>query len=894
MSQEQLSDRYSPQEVESRTYLWWESRGYFKAEDVSTKRPFSVILPPPNVTGSLHLGHALNHTLQDVLIRWKRMQGFNALWMPGTDHAGIATQSVVEREINKQNLTRQQLGREEFQKRVWQWKEQYGSRIIEQMKRLGNSCDWDRHVFTLDEGVSKAVRKVFVELHKKNWIYKGTKLINWSPALESAISDLEVEYKDVKGSLWHIRYPLASGQGEVVVATTRPETMLGDVAVAVHPEDERYRGMIGQSLTLPLTGRTIRLIADDKVDKEFGTGAVKITPAHDFNDYEMGIRHKLEPLNILEKNGTLNSNAGAYKGLKVSAARKKVVEDLEAQGFLVKVEPHPHSVGHCSRTGVVVEPMLSEQWFVKTKDLAIPARRAVESGTTQFDPESWTKTYLHWMNIIQDWCISRQLWWGHRIPAWYCQDCSHITVSESDPTSCEKCQSGKLKQDEDVLDTWFSSALWPFSTMGWPNDTETQKTFYPTDVLITGHDIIFFWVARMMMMGLEFKRDVPFRTVYITGLIRDTDGKKMSKSLGNSIDPVDIIAEHGADSLRFTLLSQVTSGRDLKFSMERLEGYRNFMNKLWNATRFSLKALADFKAPAEGVEALPPKAHLSDADQWIVHKTALVEKEVDEALSQLRFADAARAIYSFAWHEFCDWYLEYIKPVIYGEPSEERAATQLVLAQTLNRLMRLLHPFIPFITEEIYQKLPIRGEALIVDSYPNPRNDKAWLAVGSAQVAMELDVVREVITAIRNIRGENRIKPADKIMVRLVPHDDRAQKILGGNKLAISTLARLSECEIGPVASMAKCAVAPVRFSDVSVDVVVPLEGLVDIEEEIQRINKNIEKIQKEAQGLARRLENPEFVKNAPEEVVSQGRTQLEELKGRTDALQASLARLKE
>lgn len=894
MSQEQLPDRYSPQEVESRTYKWWESKGYFKSEDVSTKPPYCIILPPPNVTGSLHLGHALNHSLQDLLIRWKRMLGFNALWMPGTDHAGIATQSVVERELAKQNMTRKQLGREKFVEKTWEWKEKYGNRIIEQMKRLGNSCDWDRNVFTLDENVSRAVRKVFVDLYKKGMIYKGTRLINWSPALESAISDLEVEYKEIKGSLWHINYPFENGSGSVIVATTRPETMLGDTAVAVHPEDERYKAMIGRKIKLPLTGRLIPIIADEKVDKEFGSGAVKVTPAHDFNDYDMGLRHKLPLINILNKDGTLNEQAGAYNGLKVQHARKKILEDLEAQGYLVKTEPHQHSVGHCSRSGVVVEPFLSEQWFVRTKDLALPAKRAVENGTTTFEPDSWTKTYLHWMNIIQDWCISRQLWWGHRIPAWYCQDCKHVVVSEKDPTQCEKCGSSKLVQDEDVLDTWFSSQLWPFSTMGWPDETETQKTFFPTDVLVTGHDIIFFWVARMMMAALEFKGDVPFRKVYITGLVRDTEGKKMSKSLGNSIDPVDLIENYGADALRFTLISQVASGRDLKFSMDRLEGYRNFMNKLWNATRFSLKALEDFVPPQEGEAALPAKGSLSDADQWLVHKLGLLEKQVDDALNQLRFADAAQAVYSFAWHEFCDWYLEFIKPVIYGEKSAERSATQLVLAQTLNRLMRLLHPFIPFITEEIYQKLPIRGEALIIDRYPTIKNDKAWLSIGSEDVAFELDVVREVITALRNIRGENRIKPGDKIVARLSPQDDKAQKILGANKVAIMTLARLSECEIGPATSLAKCAVAPIRLGDASVDVIVPLEGLVDIEEEIKRIHKNIEKLQKEASGLSARLENKNFLANAPEDIVAQGKAQLHELQGRITALQTQLGRLQQ
>ncbi|MCB0350064.1 MAG: valine--tRNA ligase, partial [Bdellovibrionales bacterium] len=550
----ELSDRYSPKEVEARLYKWWNDEGYFKSQDQSSRPPFSIILPPPNVTGQLHIGHALNHTMQDILIRWKRMSGFNTMWLPGTDHAGIATQGVVERELAKEKMSRHDLGREKFVGKVWDWKKKYGDRIVEQMKYLGDSCDWDRFTFTLDDGVSKAVRHVFVELYKKGLIYKGTKLINWSPKLESALSDLEVEHKEIRGHLYHIRYKTEDGKSEVVVATTRPETFLGDVAVAVHPDDERYQKLVGTKVRLPIVGRLIPVIADEAVEKDFGSGVVKITPAHDFNDYEMGARHKLELINILNRDGTLNENGFAYKGLKTQEARKRILEDLAKSEDLVKEEPHQHSVGHCSRTGVVAEPLLSEQWFMKMDALAKPARSVVESGTIVFEPESWTKTYLHWMNNIKDWCISRQLWWGHRIPVWYCADCKHITAAEIDPAKCEKCSSHNITQEEDVLDTWFSSALWPFSTMGWPEDTETLKTFYPTDILVTAHDIIFFWVARMIMMGLEFKKDVPFRKVLIHGVIRDSEGHKMSKSLGNALDPVELIEEYGADSVRFTLL----------------------------------------------------------------------------------------------------------------------------------------------------------------------------------------------------------------------------------------------------------------------------------------------------------------------------------------------------
>ena len=888
----ELSDRYSPADVEKRIYEWWMKKGYFRAEEKSTKVPFSVMLPPPNVTGQLHLGHALNHTIQDCLVRWKRMNGFNVLWMPGTDHAGIATQSVVERELKKEGKSRQDLGREKFVQRTWEWKEQYGGRIVEQMRRLGDSCDWERLTFTLDQGPSTAVRKVFVDLYKKGMIYKGLRLINWSPALESAISDLEVEYKEIKGSMYHIRYPLADGGGSIEVATTRPETMLGDTAVAVHPEDERYQAMIGKEVQLPLTQRRIPIIADQYVDREFGSGVVKITPAHDFNDYAVGQRHNLQMLNILNKNGTLNEHGGKYKGLKVQEARKQIVADLETEGFLSRVEPHVHQVGHCSRTGGVAEPFLSEQWFVKTAPLAANAKRVVESGTIVFEPESWTKTYLHWMSIIQDWCISRQLWWGHRIPAWTCPKCAHITVSESDVSACEKC-GGPVKQDEDVLDTWFSSALWPFSTLGWPSDTELQKTFYPTNVLVTGFDIIFFWVARMIMMGLEFKKDVPFRTVYIHGVIRDAQGKKMSKSTGNAEDPVQLIEDHGADALRYTLMAQIAGGRDLKFSVQRLEGYRNFMNKLWNATRFALNGLKDFTPPDGGVNALPAKSSLSESDQWLIYKLGLVEKEVDDALKAYRFSDAANALYAFVWNVFCDWYIEFTKPILAeGSTAPEKASTQLVMAQVLNRVVRLMHPFAPFITEEIYQKLPIRGEALIIDAYPTVKLDKAFLALGSEEVALELDLVREVITALRNIRGENRIKPGVKVNARLAPQEAKAQKILGANKSSIMTMARLQACEVGEAGNLAKCAVQPVLVGGMAVDVIVPLEGLVDIGEEVNRIRKTIEKLQREVAGLTQRLSDKNFVANAPEEIVANGKAQMEESRKQIQTLESALARL--
>ncbi len=884
---EKLADRYNPQDVENRIYQKWESTGYFKAQDRSTKPPFSIILPPPNVTGFLHLGHALDHTIQDLLIRWKRMSGFNTMWLPGTDHAGIATQAVVEKELKKQNITRHQLGREKFVEKVWDWKHQYGDRITKQMRRLGDSCDWDRLTFTLDENVSKAVRKVFVSLYKKNQIYRGLRLVNWSGPLETAISDLEVEHKQVKGALYHINYPLEDGSGFLTVATTRPETMLGDTAVAVNPEDDRYKHLIGNTVVIPLVNRKVKIIADTYVDKAFGSGVVKITPAHDFNDYKVGKTHKLDFINILDRKTILNENAGPYKGMKVAEARKKVVEDLKNLNLLVKEEPHIHSVGHCSRSGAVVEPFLSDQWFVRMDQLSVPARRVVESGTIRMEPESWTKVYLHWLNIIEDWCISRQLWWGHRIPAWFCDSCQHVTVSEVDPTECEKCKGTKIRQEEDVLDTWFSSALWPFSTMGWPDETETQKTFYPTTYMVTGHDIIFFWVARMIIMGLEFKKDVPFRTVYLHGLVRDAQGKKMSKSDGNAVDPMDLIEKYGADALRFNFLAHLFSGKDFKFSEQRVEGYRNFMNKIWNAARFALSHLEDFKDAGAALS----KVNMSVYDQWIIYKLGEVEKQVHEAMEKDNFSDAAQTLYHFVWGQFCDWYIEFCKPILTGNDADEKLATQTVMAQVLNRITRLLHPFCPFITEEIYQKLPIKGEACIIDQYPTVRNDKEFLSLGSQQANVEVDVVKEVITAIRNIRGENRLSPSQKIKVRLGINDGSTQKILGANRQAILNLGRIEDLTIGEEGNLAKCAVSTITAHGLSVKVVIPLEGLVDFNEEIKRIHKTIEKLQKDINLLTNKLSNEKFVQNADPDVIVNDRQLLEQSKVQLVSLQEALVR---
>ncbi|MFK8139383.1 MAG: valine--tRNA ligase [Bdellovibrionales bacterium] len=892
---EQLSDRYSHKDVEQKIYNWWLEKDLFKSEDQSTKPPFSIVLPPPNVTGSLHIGHALSSTIQDVLIRWKRMSGYNAMWMPGVDHAGIATQSVVEKSLMKESkIKRQDLGRDKFLEKVWDWKNQYGDRINDQMKGLGFSLDWKRSRFTLDEKSNTAVRKVFVDLYNKKLIYRGSRLVNWSPKLGSAISDLEVDHQDTKGSIWHIKYPIKDSKDFLIVATTRPETMLGDTAVAVNPDDKRNAHLIGKKVLLPLTDREIEIIGDSYVDMEFGSGFVKITPAHDFNDYEMGKRHDLEMISILDRDGKLNEKVSEkYQGLNVKEARKQILADLEELELIEKTEAHQLKTPICSRTGCVVEPMLSDQWFVSIDQLATPARHVVETGTIKFEPESWTKTYLHWMNNITDWCISRQLWWGHRIPVWYCDDCPEHTVTEDTPDKCAHCGSTNIRQDEDVLDTWFSSALWPFSTLGWPEDKEALKTFYPTNTLVTGHDIIFFWVARMIMMGLHFKGDVPFRKVYIHGLVRDSQGRKMSKSLGNSVDPMEIVETSGADSLRFTLLSQIASGRDIKFSDQRLESNRNFMNKIWNATRFVLNnALVGFETPLEGTEATPKKSDLSVADLWIIQKLKVTEDNVDKALKAERFSDAANYLYSFTWNEFCDWYLEFSKPVIYGEDSPEKKATQLVLAQTLNRIMRLLHPMIPHITEEIYQKLPINSEACITANYPNLKTDATWLSLADEEAAYAMDIVKDCIVAIRNIRGENRIGHGIKIKAILVPSDDKLQKILMSNSSQIETLGGLESLSIGEAGNMMKCAVSPIQLVDGNIQVVVPLDGLVDFDEEIKRINKNIDKTNKEIMAISKKLNNEKFVANAPKEVVAGDKENLNLLQSKLGQLQESLQRL--
>ncbi|MCC6278255.1 MAG: valine--tRNA ligase [Oligoflexia bacterium] len=883
----ELSKGYEPGKTEGQWYQSWESKKYFHASEDHKGQPFSLVIPPPNVTGSLHMGHALNNTLQDVLVRYKRMQGYNAVWIPGMDHAGIATQMVVERMLAKEGIKREQLGREKFVEKIWEWKAESGGMILGQQRRLGNSTDWERHRFTLDEGLSKAVRKVFVDLYQQKLIYQGHRLVNWCPRCVTAVSDLEVKHVETKGSLWHIRYPTEDGQGEVIVATTRPETMLGDTAVAVNPKDVRYKALVGKKVTLPLINRKIPIIADDVVDKDFGSGVVKMTPAHDFNDYETGLRHKLEQISIFDSHGVLNQNAGSFKGLKNPEARKKVLEALTDGGFLVKEEPHAMAVGKCDRCDAVIEPMLSDQWYVKIAPLAKPAIEAVESGKIKFVPENWTKTYLEWMYNIRDWCISRQLWWGHRIPAWHCKDCQHVTVSLVDATQCEKCKSSNIKQSDDVLDTWFSSALWPFSTMGWPEKTKALETWYPTNTLITGFDIIFFWVARMIMMGLHFMKEVPFHTVYIHGLVRDERGQKMSKSKGNVVDPLGLIEDFGADALRFTLVSLVGAGRDIKFSEDRLDGYRNFINKIWNATRFALGAV-------EGVTPVEPAsaAELSLADRFIIYELERTIKSVTVALDELRFTDAAMELYQVTWGEFCDWYLELSKPVLYGQDSRAKERTAFVLHSVLMRLVKLLHPFTPFVTEEIYQKLPKHGESICLEKYPTL--DDSFLKLGSKTSAQEISVIKAVVTGIRNIRGENRISPAEKIKARTVSTDKKMLEILSANLPFVTSLARLSELNLtSDLGETKKCAINPIAIGDSRLQVVVPLEGLVDLDEEIKRIQKEIEKAQKDLSLAERKLSQDTFVKNAPPEIVELEKTRQSQLTDRIKQLEQALTRLK-
>lgn len=879
----QLPKGYEPADVEKKWFDTWEQRGDFHADENSAKPHYSIVIPPPNVTGVLHMGHALNNTLQDILCRWKRMSGYEVLWMPGTDHAGIATQNVVEKQLATEDKDRHDLGRDAFVERVWQWREESGGQIINQLKRLGASCDWERERFTMDEGLSSAVREVFVKLYEDGLIYRDNRLINWCPRCHTALSDLEVEHDDKKGSLWHLRYPVVGSDQYLVVATTRPETMLGDSAVAVHPEDERYADLIGKNILLPLVNREIPIIADEYVDKEFGSGAVKITPAHDFNDFEIGKRHDLEFINVLDESGIINENGGPYGGMERYAARDQVVADLESQGLLDKIEDYSNAVGECYRCKTVIEPYMSKQWYVAVKPLAAEAIKAVESSETKILPAQWEKTYYEWMYNIQDWCISRQIWWGHRIPAWFCDDCGEISVDREDVTACKHCGGGNLKQETDVLDTWFSSALWPFSTMGWPEQTETLQKFYPTSCLVTGFDILFFWVARMMMMGIKFMDDVPFKEVYIHALVRDAHGQKMSKSKGNVIDPLTIVDEYGADAFRFTLCAFAAMGRDIKLSTERIGGYRNFVNKLWNASRFALMNLEDFDPADAKLEEL----QLSQADQWILNRYAVAAESVNKALGDYKFNDAAGILYSFTWHEFCDWYVELSKDALYGDDAEARKTSQTVLYSVLEGLLRMLHPILPFVTEEIWHALP--GERS-VDSIMKAEYPTAGLCATDAKVVADMDVVMDVIRAIRNVRGELEVPPGKRIEIVLDCKNEAAVDAVKSGQTYINSLARVEGLQVGVGVDKPKQASTQVAGD---VEVLIPLAGLINVAEEEARLLKEMAKVQKDVDFFNKKLSNEKFVANAPEKVLEKDRGKLRAAEEKKAILEQSLQKIR-
>ncbi|MBJ6725138.1 valine--tRNA ligase [Geomesophilobacter sediminis] len=884
MAKRELEKVYEPGDVEKRWYRQWEDNGCFHATVPSDKPGYSIVIPPPNITGVLHMGHALNNTLQDILCRWKRMSGYNVLWMPGTDHAGIATQNVVERQLTAEGKDRFELGREAFIERVWKWKGESGGQIIGQLKRLGASCDWERERFTMDAGLSDAVREVFVRLYNEGLIYRDNRLINWCPRCHTALSDIEVEHEEKAGNLWHLRYPVVGSDEFLVVATTRPETMLGDSAVAVNPNDERYTHLVGKKVLLPLVNREIPIIADDYVDVEFGTGVVKITPAHDFNDFEVGLRHNLDRINVFDESGVVNSAGRQYEGMDRFTARKQIVADLEAAGLLEKIQDHALSVGGCYRCKTVVEPYLSLQWYVKVGPLAERALAAVKDGRTKIVPTQWENTYYDWMENIRDWCISRQIWWGHRIPAWYCDHCGAVTVAKEDPTKCSKCGSDDIRQETDVLDTWFSSALWPFSTLGWPQKTPELAAFYPTSCLVTGFDILFFWVARMMMMGLHFMDDVPFKDVYIHALVRDAQGQKMSKSKGNVIDPLTVIDAYGTDAFRYTLAAFAAQGRDVKLAEERIAGYRNFVNKIWNAARFTLMNLEGFEPAAVD----SAKLELSNADRWILFRLNEAAAAVDEALTTYRFNEAASDLYRFTWSEFCDWYIELVKDDLYKGDADRQQSAKYVLWQVLEHLLRLLHPFMPFITEEIWQALPgvgDRGNFIMLAEYPKVRPE--WAEFSAA--ATEMELVMEVIKGIRNIRGEMEVAPSKQIAALLDCKSAESLALLKKNEAYVMSLARLSDLAIGQ--GVERPAEASLQVAG-DVEILVPLRGLVNVEEEEKRLNKEITKIEKDIEFLTKKLQNPSFVERAPADVVEKEREKIAEFSNKKQILEESLQKI--
>lgn len=872
-----MEKTYDPKQVEEKWYKYWEDNGYFHAEVDKTKEPFCVVIPPPNVTGQLHMGHALDNTMQDILVRWKRMQGYNTVWIPGTDHAGIATQARVEAHIRStEGKSREDLGREEFLKRTWAWKEDYGNQILNQLKKLGASLDWERERFTMDEGCSRAVREVFVRLFEKGLIYQGNYSVNWCPSCATTLSDIEVEHEEQTGKLYHIKYPFTDGSGFIQVATTRPETMLGDTAIAVNPGDKRYEHLLGKTVTVPLINREVPIVADDYVDQEFGTGMVKITPAHDPNDFEIGLRHNLPQVQVIGLDALMTAEAGPYAGLERYEARKKVLHDLEELGYLVRTDDHDHAVGQCYRCNTVVEPVVSKQWFVKMEPLAKPAIAAVENGEIRFVPERFSKQYLRWMENLRDWCISRQLWWGHRIPVWYCSDCQNVFASVDEPQACTQCASTHIEQDPDVLDTWFSSALWPFSTLGWPSETEELSHFYPTSVLITGFDIIFFWVARMIVMGYEFMGDRPFKDVLIHGLVRDAQGRKMSKSLNNGVDPLDAIAEYGADALRFNLVIGVAPGNDLRYIPEKVEAYRNFANKIWNASRFALMNLTDFNHRQQNMGSL----EFTTMDHWILSRYEFTAKEVTRFLERYDVGEGARVLYEFLWNELCDWYIELVKPRLYGKQGEEsRYVAQYVLCYVLRGTLELLHPYMPFITEEIWQNLPHDGDTIMQAAWPTPEG------LSSPVVEKTMETIMAVITAIRTMRSEKNVPPGRKITAICQASPD-VQETLVASEQDILHLAGLETLVIEDVGQKPAQAVSAVVEG---INIFLPLADLVDMEAEIARIKKDLETTELELQRAQSKLENEGFTRKAPPQVVEKEREKVESYLATLERLQSLL-----
>jgi valyl-tRNA synthetase len=874
---ENLEKTYDPAKTEDKWYNFWMENDYFspKEKREDEKGTFSIVMPPPNITGQLHMGHALDNTLQDILTRWKRMQGYRSLWLPGTDHASIATEVKVVDKLRNQGIEKDEIGREGFLDKAWDWKEEYGTRITNQLKKMGSSCDWSRERFTLDEGCSDAVEEVFIQLYEEGLIYQGDYIVNWCPSCHTTLSDIEVEHKETEGKFYHMKYPYKEREGHITVATTRPETMLGDTAIAVHPSDSRYKELVGEKVIVPLVNREIEIVADEYVDSEFGTGMVKVTPAHDPNDFDIGRRHDLEIISVIDEDANMTEAAGKdYAGMNRYEARKKVVEDLKKQGLLVKVEEHMHNVGECYRCDTVIEPLVSKQWFVKMKPLAEPAVKAVEDGDINFVPERFSRVYMNWMNNIRDWCISRQLWWGHRIPVYYCNDCGEVIVTKEKPEICPECGSTNITQDEDVLDTWFSSALWPFSTLGWPEETDDLRSFYPTDVLVTGRDIIFFWVARMIFMGLKFQDEEPFEDVYIHGLIRDAQGRKMSKSLGNGIDPLEIIDKYGADALRFTLITGNTPGNDMRFREERLEASRNFANKIWNASRFVLMNLEDFDLNSLDENQL--KSTL--ADNWMQSRLNTVTQDLDDALEAYNFGEMASSLYDFIWNEFCDWYIELLKARLYQDQDPQAKLTaQYYALNTLESLLRLLHPVMPFITEEIWQKLPGTEGSIMRAEWPEKTEEDF-----DKDAEEKMNLIMNVIKAVRNIRNEMKVNPGRRIKAILSAPKNKAD-ILEEGREYLENLARIKELKISSSEIQRPDKVSTSIVNEV--EVILPLEGMIDIDKEIERLAKEIEEVEFEINRAQGKLSNDGFVNNAPADLVESEREKLKEYRDKKKKL---------